>query len=66
MSANLNDRLILKRYQCFNLMTGFISGVGKGFMRSFYINSELVGDIIPVEYPINLMIAVAWHTALQK
>jgi len=46
--------------------TGFISGVGKGFMRSFYINSDLVGDIIPVEYPINLMIAVAWHTALQK
>lgn len=46
--------------------TGFISGVGKGFMRSFYINSDLVGDIVPVEYPINLMIAVAWHTALQK
>jgi len=46
--------------------TGFISGVGKGFLRCFYINSDLVGDIIPVEYPINLMIAVAWHTALEK
>jgi len=46
--------------------TGFISGVGKGFLRCFYINSDLVGDIIPVEYPINLMIVVAWHTALEK
>lgn len=46
--------------------TGFISGVGKGFLRTFKINSELVGDIIPVDYPINLMIAVAWHTAIHK
>lgn len=46
--------------------TGFVSGVGKGFLRTFKINSALVGDIIPVDYPINLMIAVAWHTAVHK
>lgn len=46
--------------------TGFVSGVGKGFLRTFKINSTLVGDIIPVDYPINLMIAVAWHTAVHR
>lgn len=50
----------------FLLSTGFVSGVGKGFIRTFKINSQLVGDIIPVDYPINLMIAVGWHTAIQK
>lgn len=45
---------------------GFVSGVGKGFLRTFKINDKLVGDIVPVDYPINLMIAVAWHTAIQK
>ncbi|KAI9564153.1 hypothetical protein GHT06_007891 [Daphnia sinensis] len=46
--------------------TGFVSGVGKGFIRTFKINSQLVGDIVPVDYPINLMIAVGWHTAIQN
>lgn len=50
----------------FCIAAGFVSGVGKGFLRTFKINDKLVGDIVPVDYPINLMIAVAWHTAIQK
>jgi hypothetical protein len=30
------------------------------------INADLVADIIPVDYPINLMIAVAWHLATRR
>lgn len=30
------------------------------------INAELVSDIIPVDYPINLMIAAAWHLAIRR
>ena len=38
-----------------------MTGNGKGFIRVFNIDDKLVCDIIPVDYPINLMIAVAWH-----
>ena len=46
--------------------TGIIAGVGKGFLRVVRSRPELVGDIIPVEFPIHLMIAVAWYTATTK
>jgi len=46
--------------------TGFIAGVSKGFLRALRFNAQLVGDIIPVEYPINLMIAAAWYTATHR
>ncbi|XP_057371715.1 putative fatty acyl-CoA reductase CG5065 [Daphnia carinata] len=50
----------------YNGATGTIAAVGKGFFRIMKINSELVSDIIPVDYPINLMIAVAWHLAIRR
>lgn len=46
--------------------TGNIAGVGKGFIRISKIDKHLVTDIIPVDYPINLMIAVGWYTASRK
>ncbi len=46
--------------------TGNIAGVGKGFIRVSKIDKHLVTDIIPVDYPINLMIAVGWYTASRK
>ena len=45
--------------------TGVIAGVGKGILRVIRGNSELVVDLIPVDFSINLMIAVAWFTATQ-
>lgn len=47
-------------------LTGVIAGGGKGFLRFFRCEPEFVVDIIPVDYSINLMIAVAWHTATHK
>lgn len=49
-----------------NGATGTISAVGKGFLRVMKIDKQLVSDIVPVDYPINLMIAVGWYTAVYK
>ena len=49
-----------------DLSIGTIAAVGKGFFRIMKINADLVSDIIPVDYPINLMIAAAWHTATRR
>ena len=48
------------------MFIGTVSAVGKGFFRVMKINKDLISDIIPVDYPINLMIAVAWHTATRR
>lgn len=40
--------------------------MGKGFLRVMKVDRRMVSDIIPVDYPINLMIAVAWHTAVHR
>lgn len=47
--------------------TGLIAGGGKGFIRVFKAESpDLITDLIPVDLSINLMIAVAWHTATHR
>jgi len=43
-----------------------IAGGGKGFLRIFRCVPDLMIDIIPVDYSINLMLAAAWSTAVQK
>ena len=45
--------------------TGLISGVGKGLLRALKVNADMVGDIIPVEFPINLMIVAACYRAIK-
>lgn len=45
--------------------TGLISGVGKGLLRALKVNSDLVGDLIPVEFPINLMIVAACYRVIK-
>lgn len=49
-----------------NRLIGTIAAVGKGLFSVLKANKDMIGDIIPVDYPINLMIAVAWHTATCK
>jgi len=46
--------------------TGIIAGGSKGFLRVTRSNPNLVGDIVPVDFTINLMIAIAWYTANHK
>lgn len=47
-------------------MTGLIAGGAKGFLRLFKCETNCVIDLIPVDLAVNLMIAVAWHTSMQK
>ncbi|XP_046651724.1 putative fatty acyl-CoA reductase CG5065 isoform X2 [Daphnia pulicaria] len=49
-----------------NGTTGTIVAVGKGICHVMKINKKQVSDIIPVDYPINLMIAVAWYLASHR
>eukprot|EP00092_Neocalanus_flemingeri_P036689 GFUD01039944.1.p1 GENE.GFUD01039944.1~~GFUD01039944.1.p1 ORF type:complete len:515 (+),score=130.04 GFUD01039944.1:51-1547(+) len=45
--------------------TGAIAGAGKGLLRTVYCKREKIADLVPVDIPINLAIAVAWKTASQ-
>ncbi|XP_046651738.1 putative fatty acyl-CoA reductase CG5065 isoform X2 [Daphnia pulicaria] len=49
-----------------NGATGVIAGIGNGFIRVLKVKNNLVGDCIPVDYPINLLIAVAWFIATRR
>lgn len=44
---------------------GFVTGIGKGFIRTCLTDCKLIGDLIPVDIAINLIIAVAWESALK-
>lgn len=44
--------------------TGMIYGAGRGVLKVARVNPQVVGDMIPVDLVINLMISVAWYTAL--
>uniref|UniRef100_T1JLW2 Fatty acyl-CoA reductase n=1 Tax=Strigamia maritima TaxID=126957 RepID=T1JLW2_STRMM len=50
----------------YNGPTGLVVAVGKGVVRSVFCYRENVADLIPVDIPINLMLAVAWHTATHR
>ena len=44
-----------------------IAGGGTGFIRIFKSGGpNFITDLIPVDYAINLIIAVAWETAINK
>lgn len=46
--------------------TGLLAGAGKGVLRSVLCHRNKVGDLIPVDIVVNLMITVAWSTATEK
>ncbi|CAL1267809.1 unnamed protein product [Larinioides sclopetarius] len=45
---------------------GIIVAGGKGVLRTMVTHGEVCADIIPVDVVINLMLAVAWYTAVQR
>lgn len=47
-------------------LTGLIAGASAGLLRVTRVDEDLVGDIIPVDFSTNLMIAAGWHTAVTK
>lgn len=46
--------------------SGIIVAGGKGVLRTMVIYGEVAADIIPVDAVINLMMAVAWYTAVHR
>ena len=45
---------------------GLAAGVGKGLLRALNCDAKLVGDMLPVDIPINLMIAAAWNRVVNQ
>ena len=39
---------------------------GKGLLRTMKGESNALADIVPVDIPVNIMITVAWYTAVIK
>ena len=50
----------------FNGPTAIFPAAGTGVLRSMLGNHDAVADIIPVDVPVNLMIAVSWFTAVRS
>lgn len=40
--------------------------IGNGLLRIMYGRSQSTADIIPVDLAVNLVIAAAWHTAVER
>lgn len=51
---------------CCMLNVGLMAGIGKGVIRTLKVDVELVGDLIPVDLAVNLMIAAAWSKATEN
>eukprot|EP00058_Branchiostoma_floridae_P005510 XP_002590998.1 hypothetical protein BRAFLDRAFT_69451 [Branchiostoma floridae] len=49
----------------FNGPTGIFLAIGKGILRTMHGDPEAKADIVPVDVPINLMIAAAWYISVK-
>ncbi|XP_046979585.1 putative fatty acyl-CoA reductase CG5065 isoform X1 [Schistocerca americana] len=47
-------------------ITGIMMEIGRGTIRSIICDQTLIMDLIPVDYVVNTLIAVAWHTATYR
>ncbi|XP_041970839.1 fatty acyl-CoA reductase wat-like [Aricia agestis] len=43
--------------------TGLVVGSGTGVLRTMYISTDKVADMVPVDLTVNAIIASTWHTA---
>ncbi|XP_002734152.1 fatty acyl-CoA reductase 1-like [Saccoglossus kowalevskii] len=50
----------------FNGPSGVFIACGKGLLRSMRADPNAVADVVPVDIPVNVMIASAWYTAIKK
>ncbi|XP_013781053.1 putative fatty acyl-CoA reductase CG5065 [Limulus polyphemus] len=46
--------------------SGFIVATGKGVLRTMTANRNIGADVVPVDTVVNMLIAVAWNTAIKK
>ncbi|XP_066990942.1 putative fatty acyl-CoA reductase CG5065 [Anabrus simplex] len=47
-------------------ITGIMMEIGRGTIRSIICDQKLIMDLIPVDFVVNTLIAVAWHTATYR
>nr|CAD7200385.1 unnamed protein product [Timema douglasi] len=47
-------------------ITGIMMEIGRGTIRSIICNQNLIMDLIPVDFVVNTLITVAWHTATYR
>jgi fatty acyl-CoA reductase len=46
--------------------TGLIAACGKGVLRTLLCHRNKVADLIPLDFPVNLIISAAWYTATAR
>jgi len=46
--------------------TGLIAACGKGVLRTLLCHRNKVADLIPLDFPVNLILSAAWYTAEHK
>ena len=56
----------LLSFRTIGSVPGFIAGTSKGVLRAMRLGLTSVGDIIPVDFPIAMMISAAWFTATHR
>ncbi|XP_071566691.1 putative fatty acyl-CoA reductase CG5065 [Temnothorax nylanderi] len=47
-------------------ITGLMTEVGRGTVRSIVCNAKLVIDVVPVDFVVNTLICASWHNAMQR
>ena len=50
----------------YNGPTAILVAAGKGILRTMLGNRDAIADLIPVDIPVNLMIATAWYRGSKK
>jgi fatty acyl-CoA reductase len=50
----------------YNGPSGMLVATSKGMLRTMLGNSTATADIVPVDVCVNMMIAIAWHTAIKQ
>jgi len=49
----------------YNGPSGLVVATGKGMLRVMLGSNSAIADIVPVDVCVNMMIAIAWHTAMK-
>ncbi|XP_071635270.1 putative fatty acyl-CoA reductase CG5065 [Temnothorax longispinosus] len=46
-------------------ITGIMTEIGRGTIRSIVCNAKLLIDVVPVDFVVNTLICASWHNAMQ-
>ncbi|CAF0826788.1 unnamed protein product [Adineta steineri] len=49
----------------YNGPSGLVVATGKGMLRAMIGSDQAIADIVPVDICVNMMISIAWHTAVK-